>query len=249
MSVARCAAAFALSVLALLSRPEPAVALQAMTEENPPFNFTEGGVLKGIGVDLLAAAMREAGREFDPASVQVVPWARAYDTVRGTPDTMLFSMARTAEREPLFAWVGPILQVQIGVLGLRERRIAVSSPADLAAYKIATVRDGAPEQLLLAAGVPESALDRGPGIEANLRKLLAGRVDLVAFNVPGALYTLHRMGHDPSVVAVAHVLKENSLHYAFNKGTDPALLREVQAALERVRARGEYDAIVRRYLW
>ena len=248
MITARIAVAVALAV-AFLPTGSLAAALQVMTEENPPFNFTEGGVPRGIGVDLLAAAMSEAGRSFDPASIRVVPWARAYDTVRETPDTMLFSMARTAEREPLFAWVGPILQVQIGVLALRERRIAIASPADLASYKIATVRDGAPEQLLLAAGVPESALDRGPGIEANLRKLLAGRVDLVAFNVPGALYTLYRMGNDPAACSVAYVLKENSLHYAFNKATEPALLKELQAALERIRARGEYDAIVRRYLW
>ena len=247
MIVARIAAAFL--AVALLPARGGAADLQVMTEENAPFNFTEGGVLKGIGVDLLAAAMREAGRTFDPAAIRVVPWARAYDTVRETPDTMLFSMARTAEREPLFAWVGPILQVQIGVLALRERRIAIASAADLASYRIATVRDGAPEQLLLAAGVPESALDRGPGIEANLRKLLAGRVDLVAFNVPGALYTLHRMGNDPAACSVVHVLKENSLHYAFNRASDPALLRDLQAALGRLRARGEHDAIVRRYVW
>jgi polar amino acid transport system substrate-binding protein len=239
----------AVLALALLPGRGSAAALQVLTEENAPFNFTEGGALKGIGVDLLDAAMREAGRTFDPAAIQVVPWARAYESVRATPDTMLFSMARTAEREPLFAWVGPILKVQIGVLALRERRIAIASPAELASYKIATVRDGAPEQLLLAAGVPESALDRGPGIEANLRKLLAGRVDMVAFNVPGALHTLYRMGNDPAMCSVVHVLKENSLHYAFNKTTDPALLKELQAALDRIRARGEHDAIVRRYVW
>ena len=144
----------AAAFLALAASVVPAAALEVMTEENAPFNFTEEGVVRGIGVDLFVAAMREAGRPFEAASIRFVPWARAYDTVRETPDTMLFSMARTEEREPLFAWVGPIQTVQIGVLALRSRGIAIASPAALASYRIATVRDGAPEQLLLKAGVP-----------------------------------------------------------------------------------------------
>ena len=59
------------------------------------------------------------------------------------------------------------------------------------------MRDGAPEQLLVKAGVTEKALDRGNGIEANLKKLLAGRVDMVAFNIPAVMYNLARMAEDP----------------------------------------------------
>ena len=219
-----------------------------LTEENAPFNFTDDGAVKGIAVDLILAAMKGAGREASPADIQVVPWARAYDAVQSQPGTMLFSMARTQERERLFAWVGPIYKAQIGLVARRSRNIRVSSPSELSAYAIATVRDGAPEQLLVKAGVPEKALDRGNGIEANLKKLLAGRVDMVAFNIPAVMYNLMRLGEDPSEFAVVYVLRELDLHYAFHTATDPALLKDVQGALDRIRSSGDYESIVRRYL-
>ena len=241
------------ALIAALTLPAtlPAAAagrISLLTEENAPFNFTEDGVVKGIAVDLILAAMKDAGREISPAGIQVVPWARAYDAARNQPGTMLFSMARTQERESLFAWVGPIYKAQIGLVARRSRNIKVTSPAELSAFAIATVRDGAPEQLLLKAGVPEQTLDRGNGIEANLKKLLAGRVDLVAFNIPAVMYNLARMGEDPTDFAVVYVLRELDLHYAFHTATDPALLKAVQEALDRIRSSGGYEAIVRRYL-
>ena len=235
-------------VLSPLSPARAAGGLTLLTEENAPFNFTEGGVLKGIAVDLLVAAMKDSGHAVSAAEIQVVPWARGYDAAQRQPGTMLFSMARTQEREHLFSWAGPIFKAQIGLVAARARDIRVSSPADLRAYTIATVRDGAPEQLLVQAGVPEQSLDRGNGIEANLKKLLAGRVDMVAFNIPAVMYNLARLGADPADFAVVYVLRELDLHYAFHKETDPALLKDVQGALDKIRTSGGYEAIVRRYL-
>jgi len=225
-----------------------AVPVIMLTEENAPFNFTEGGVLKGLAVDLIVAAMKDAGHPVSPTEIQVVPWARAYDATQTQRGTMLFAMARTQERERLFSWVGPIYKAQIGLVARKGRNIRAASPADLHAYTIATVRDGAPEQLLLKAGVPERALDRGNSIEANLKKLLAGRVDMVAFNIPAVMYNLSRMGADPTDFSVVYVLRELDLYYAFHKETDPVFLQAVQAALVRVRASSEYEAIVRKYL-
>lgn len=241
----------ALIVVSALPSPSPAGAaarVSLLTEENAPFNFTEGGALTGIAVDLIVAAMKDAGHEVSPAGIQVVPWARGYDAALNQPGTILFSTARTREREGLFFWAGPIYKAQIGLVAPRSRNIRITSPAELSAYAIATVRDGAPEQLLVEAGVPEQALDRGNGIEANLRKLLDARVDMVAFNIPAVMYNLARMGEDPSNYSVVYVLKELDLHYAFHRTTDPALLKTVQDALDRIRSSGGYEAIVRKYL-
>lgn len=244
-AVAALMLAFALSSAAPAAAAAPVVML---TEENAPFNYTENGTVKGIAVDLIVAAMRDAGHAVSPADIQVLPWARAYDAARSQPGTLLFSMARTQERERLFAWVGPIYKAQIGLVAPRSRDIRVTSPAQLSAYSIATVRDGAPEQLLVKAGVPEQRLDRGNGIEANLKKLVAGRVDMVAFNIPAVMYNLAKLGEDPADFSVVYVLGELDLQYAFHTATDPDLLRGVQAALDRIRSSGGYEAVVRRYL-
>jgi len=48
--------------------------------------------------------------------------------------------------------------------------------------------DGAPEQLLLKAGASEGDLDRGSSLDANLKKLMADRIYIIAFNIPADFY-------------------------------------------------------------
>lgn len=61
-----------------------------LTEEYPPYNFTENGELHGIAVDLLVAATARATQPVAKEDISVQPWARAYRTVLINKDTVLF---------------------------------------------------------------------------------------------------------------------------------------------------------------
>lgn len=76
--------------------------LTIMTEDFPPFNFTENGQAAGKTVDLLMKASAAVGNPITKEKISVITWARAYKTVLSEPKHMLFSMTRTAERESLF---------------------------------------------------------------------------------------------------------------------------------------------------
>ena len=41
-------------------------------------------------------------------NIRVLPWARAVKNIDHKPDHILFAMARTAEREMKYQWVGPL---------------------------------------------------------------------------------------------------------------------------------------------
>jgi len=84
--------------------------LNIMTEEFPPFNYSDNGNLSGLSVDLLIKASAAVGSPITEKDINMAAWARACKTTLSGPNTMLFSTTRTEQREDLFKWAGPIGQ-------------------------------------------------------------------------------------------------------------------------------------------
>ena len=95
--------AFAVAVLACATFN--AAALQMVTEENPPFNFTRDGNLTGMSVEIATAIGQRAKV---PMTFASMPWDKAYATAQSKADACVFSTARLENRERIFKWVGPI---------------------------------------------------------------------------------------------------------------------------------------------
>lgn len=238
-----------LQVIPALARPN----WNIMTEELPPYNFFRDGQVSGICTDILLQIMKKNGVTIERKDIRLLPWPRAYRMVQDVPGAVLFSTARTAEREQLFKWVGPITDLSIGLMALKERSIQLKSLDEAGKYTIGTVRDGAPEQLLLKGGVAESHLDRIASPEANIKKLQAGRIDLFAFSVPSTLFLMLKLGINPDKYESVYTLKQADLYYAFHKETDDALIQALNATLLEMQqpdATGlsEVKRITRRYL-
>lgn len=79
------------------------------TEEYPPFNFSENGKDKGILVDFLLDVLKNSNATISREDIKIVPWAFGYRHTEKQKNVCLFGMARTANRENLFKWVGPIM--------------------------------------------------------------------------------------------------------------------------------------------
>ena len=241
----------------LLCRPlAPVMAQQGwniMTEELPPYNFVQDNQVHGICTDVLLQLMGKNGISIDRKAIQMLPWARAYRMVQEIPGSILFSTGRTAEREDLFKWVGPITDLTIGLTALKERKIKLKSLADVEKYTIGTIRDGAPEQLVLKGGVQERNLDRIASPGANIKKLQAGRVDLFAFNVPSTRYLMIKMGLDPDNYENVYTLKQVDLYYAFHRDTDDRLIQAFNKTMQEMKqpdatGKSEVDRIIAGYL-
>ena len=226
---------------------------RVMTEELPPFNFSVGDQVVGISTEIVRGIFRTVGCPMEQGKILMYPWARAYHEISTVPRTALFSMARTAEREELFLWVGPLQQVTIGLIAKKNRHISISTPEDLREYHIGTVRDGAPEQLLIQAGVAPERLERLIYPQMNIRKLAAGRIDLFAFNVQTTRYLMLEQGIDPKEYETVYLLKRANLYLALHRDSDPQLVGKLQDALDRLKQPGPdglsvYERLVRKYL-
>lgn len=224
-----------------------------MTEENPPYNFSENGKVQGIAVDLLLALTKASGHPLTLADIELLPWARGYKNVQTKPGTCLFSMGRIPQREKKFKWVGPIAELTIGLVAAKSSNIHIKAVEELFRYRIGSIRDGAPEQLLLSAGYPVEMLERVTKPEQNIQKLARNRIDMLAFNTDSTRYTMKRMGLSPDDYQTVFTLKTAQLYYAFHKDTDDQFIKKLNQTLEALKKADDsghspYQEILSRYL-
>lgn len=221
-----------------LAAPVTAGTLVLTTENYPPFNFETGsGELDGVSVRVVEVLLRETGIDAD---IRLLPWSRAYLEARSEPGTCVFSTTRTPEREPLFAWVGPLVENQWHAFVLEESEIEAESLGDLDEYRVGGYRDDAVALYVEAQGID---VDTAPNDRLNARKLAANRIDVWVSGEHLAPWYARQEGIGE--LRSLFAFNDTVMSLACHPDTDPALLDRMQAALETVRADGRYAAIVR----
>lgn len=225
----------------------PPLRLQGFTENLAPLNYEEAGQAQGFSSELARLMAAEAGL---PLEIQVLPWQRAVQAAAQQPNSLLFSLTRTPERETQYQWVGPIGPRRILIYRLgRRTEVQPASLQALAGLRLGVVRDSAAARQLLAEGLtPEEQLELSLDDASNLRKLLAGRMELIAMLDWAAAWHLRQLKLPYSTLVPVLPLN-TALAYWFGlpADTDPALVRRLQEALDRIKRDGRYERLRQRY--
>jgi len=224
--------------------------VKIFTENYPPYNMEVNGKLKGISVDILDAMLKHIDTKLTIDNVKLQPWARGYKIVLKKKNTMLFSTTRTAQREKLFKWVGPIISTKIGIIAPKAKHITIKNLKELNNYKIGAVINDIGEQLLEANGVAKSHIDSVGGknpVVLNFQKMGKGRIDMFAYETNVAMYGAKSYQIDSNEFEVVYILKEGELYYAFNKNTDDKIIKAYQKALDTIKKDGTYTKILQKH--
>lgn len=227
-----------LALLFALSVPG-AHALNLMTEDDPPHNMLKDGGISGIAADKLAEAFRRTGV---PQNMQLVPWARAYQSALTQPGYCAFSAARTAEREPLFKWIGPVAAMD----WVLYTRAGAERPARLEDIRKETI--GGYVQDVISTWLVENGfrVDAAPGDAANPRKLMAGRIRYWASSRPRATSLLAKEGLSGQIVPVL-AFGHTDLYLACHVTTEDVLVQRLNTALQKMKEDGTAARIEARY--
>ena len=218
-----------------------------MTERWPPYQFEEDGVVKGISVDVFIEILKRVGSSQGRDDIAIYPWKRSYQTILNQPDTVVFLMTRTKEREDLFKWVGPLFINTTHLFMKKGNTIEIQNDAELKNYRYGVVRDDVGEQLLLSKGVPKSRIYRSVDNEKCLKMLLAGRLNLVAQSGEGIRTEAVDLGIDPDMLENAFELNADAVCYAFHKDTSEAVINKFQAIFDQMKKTGEIEKIFRKH--
>lgn len=231
---------FALSLFPVLQ----AAPLQLYTEEYPPLNFARDGRPVGLAVDLVREILERTGQG---AQISVVPWARGYQAASSEPDSGLFVTMRTAEREPLFKWVGPVAVVVTSFYALRGSGIRIDSLEDAARVgTVAVPRQWYSYQALEARGLDNLYGVIGP--QQMMSMLRHGRVPVVVADNVTLESLLALGGLRPEQVEPLYGFLRSEAYIAFSPSTADAVVRDWQQALDSMKADGSFALIYRRWL-
>lgn len=232
----RCNALFGLLLISLFALQIPltrADTLQVLTEEFPPYNYTEQGRLTGFSTEVVRAVLQEAHID---GVFQSQPWARAYETALHADSVLIYSIARTPQREALFKWVGMIAPTDFYLYALPQRKLQFTQLEQAKSYQIATVNEDVGEQFLISKGFQKGKnLQSSVRYELNYDKLKQGRVDLWIMTDLVATYLARQSGDDPAQsLARSYAIRELSsdgLYMAFGAKTPDALVERLRQAL------------------
>ncbi len=222
--------------------------IELLTENFPPYNmavdgknFARNEKIHGIATDIIREMFQRAG--IDYSLTLRFPWERIYKMALETPGYGVFVTARLAEREELFKWVGPIGPDDWVLLARGDSTIEVNSLEEARQYRIGAYKGDAIGEHLLAQGLEPSLALRD---QTNVEKLQSGAIDLWATGDPAGRFLARQQG----ITGLKRVLRFDSaeLYLALNKQISDETVKQLQAALDEMRADGTIETIRGRYL-
>ena len=233
-----------LCLVGLASAAPASRALTLVTEENPPFNYTEQGKVAGLSTEIVTELAR---RGAIPIEVRSMPWEQAYTAAQRDKETCIYSTARLENRERLFSWIGPIATNQWVLIG-KSDFTGLKKIEDARKYRVGVVAKDAKVEFLMAKGVT----DLREVAEDVLvpPRLMVGRddpthLDLWATSAYGARQTAARSNVKDLKVVLN--LTRVPLYLACGRNTSPETLQALRKAFDGVKKDGTLERIAKRY--
>jgi polar amino acid transport system substrate-binding protein len=237
--------------VAAISAESPA-SIRVVTEEFPPFNYTENGRLTGLSTEVVEAVLLELGVTGD---FQVMPWARAMQTAQNEENVLIYSIYRNEQREVQYKWVGPISESHNNIYALKSRNIKLRSLDDAKQYSVGIINRDREEDYFLKHGFSfDTNIESAPNHELNYSKLRSGRIDLWPIDQAAMAYYVRKAGDDPqSMVEPVFDVAESSATYqgyfmAFGMRTSDELVERFRKALGKLKTSGKIDQIGMKWL-
>ena len=233
---------------ALVSNAMAQDKLTILTEENPPWNYSENGKVTGFTTDVVNQLLKETGNEDLP--IHMLSWSRAYRTAREDANVLLYTTTRTPKRETLFKWVGPIAKRVIWIWKLKKRKdIRIRNLEDAKNYNFAIVSGAAGTLYLLEQGFTKKQLDYVPHDSLALNKFLHEKNDLVCKMKLGMAFSLRKRGKSMDFVEPVFQLPSGGEYYlAFSLGTPDEVVDKFQKALEKIKKNRVFDRIKAKWI-
>lgn len=151
--------------------------LLVVTENYPPFqSLNSEGKLVGVAAEIVNKVLTHSQLEYE---IQVMPWARAYQSAKTSPNTLIFSLLQTPSRKELFQWLVPLCKVTTSFYTLTSRiDVNASSLKEIASYRIGIAREQATKFFLESNNLMKNAIEVNDNQQ--LRKMIQhNRIDLM----------------------------------------------------------------------
>lgn len=210
-------------------------------KENKPFNFVEGGKRVGFDQDILAEVAKDLGKSYKVTAMDFSALVPGLQT--GSLDAALASIYVTEARKQVIDFSEPYYQSALGIM-VRKDDNSIQAIQDLKGKVVASVTGGGGAKWLKA-NMPDNEARLFPSVTELFLELESGRAQAIVFDYPTLAYYAQSGGAAKVKMVPQMVGEPIPVAIAFPKGS--ALVPQVNAVLEKMRADGRYDAIYRKW--
>ena len=221
-----------------------AQSLAIYTEISPPDQFlAPDGKPAGFAVEVVQEIQKRLG---DTTPIKVVPWVRGYTLLQSNPNTMLFSMSRTTDRNPEFEWVGPIKESVFSFFVKADSKIVIKTLGDAKKLSLVGVyKEDVRDQYLTKAGFTN--LDRSYDETIMIKKLMAGHIDTFASAAIAIADLAKSAGFKAEDMREAYPFLNVQDYLVFSKGTPGAVITKWSDSLTAMKKDGSFKRIFLKY--
>ncbi|MCF7500224.1 transporter substrate-binding domain-containing protein [Pseudoalteromonas sp. L1] len=216
---------FALLCISWPAHSEPT--LTVVTELSPPNQTLINNQVAGDSTQLVKSIFAKANLT---ANIELYPWARAYSMALKKPNTLIYSMAKTPERESKFEWIGAVATYRMGFVKLTQRAdINITASEQAKQYKVAVQRDDLSAKQLSERGY---TLIYTSDITRSYQLLISGKVDLIVDDKNYIAAMADQLAQDEHNFTFAHTIDFLAMkgYLAANKNTDPNYIKALKDA-------------------
>lgn len=217
------------------------------TENFPPYNMSatgrafehKGDSIDGLCTDMVKAMMEHTDLDY---IIKLRNWDYGYNKVLDKKNHGIFCTTFTDKRSAQFKWIGPLTQNLWTIFAPPGSTMKMDSLNDLKGKKIGGYRNDVKTVYLEDQGYPVSALDSD---ELNPKRLELGQIDLWIADRLGGYYLASQQ--DVEGMVPIYSFNDTDLYLAMNLTTPEAVIDELNAALEKVKETGMFEAIGDKY--
>jgi polar amino acid transport system substrate-binding protein len=235
-------ASLALAIFAIAGSQTP---IRIAISEWPPFEYSEGGAIKGSDVEIVRAAFAHMKV---PVEIEVYPWDRCVKMAKDKEIDGIMTLSKNAERETWLVYPSEPVNISENVLFVRkDSKLAFNSLADLKGLTI-----GVSSGYSYGAEFDNSTLFKkyvAVDEKTNFRMLKEGRFDAFICDKIVGVYMLKQLGLMGEITYLPKVISEFQMYAAFSKkaGADQ-LAAKFSEAMKAIKKSGEYQRILDRYI-
>lgn len=213
------------------------------TENFPPYNYEKApGELAGLSVDIVRQVMEETGLRY---KILHQPWARAYREAMRNPKGLIFSLARSWQREDQFDWLVLLAQPEFYLFGREgdERQVTFEA-IKRGEFSAVCEENDASCAILRDAGFPENRLfTKGDGSVSETTMVEYGRVDFYLDDINHTPFRLKKLKRKSlNTKPVLKVGKGLKLYLAAGLHVNTEIRQKIHSAYQRLVAAGELSS-------
>jgi len=220
-----------------------------VAEDLPPFHFLdENNQPTGVLVDVVKAIAQEANIDI---TIELMPFARCYQSTMNQADVFMFSLLKTPDRTPEFKWVGQTYKAKAYLVGLKDRTdIQLNHIDDAKDLVVGTIRGYHSEHYLKEA---HFSTDKNLNLSVNYEQmwgmLFKKRIDLILTNFIALELEVESIGLNPDSIVPYLELDDfpNQLHIATSLTTSDQKVNLLKNALNSIKADGRYQKILAKW--